>query len=363
MIGQKVLILYRFFLCCCGRMSALSLTVVGHQVTLNSSMPNAGQLQDLLDNNSSIIFDIDNHSFDVVQQNEQSSGDRLVAFGPEFNGEKLARILSKVLPILGGKLQLAGHQPLPEMAPAAVLTGFEAIDELKPVIMELAEQLDIELTVVENPPSVDKPGVLLMDMDSTAIEIECIDEIAKLADVGEQVAAVTKRAMQGELDFAQSLHQRVATLKDADEGILKQVADKMPLMPGLEVLVAHLKSKGWIVAIASGGFTYFTERLKQMLGLTATFANELEIENGRLTGKVLGDVVDAQVKADVVAQLAREYNIEQGQTVAIGDGANDLRMLAQASLGVAFHAKPLVRQQAKSAVNKGGLEQLLYLLK
>lgn len=329
-------------------------------------MPNAGQLQELLDSNASITFDLDNHSYDTINaagQSQNNFGPTLVAFGPEFNGEKLALVLSKVLPVLGGKLELTRHQPMAAMQPAAVLSGFVQNDELKPLLMTLAQELGIELTTVDNPPCIDKPGVLLMDMDSTAIEIECIDEIAKLADVGEQVAEVTKRAMQGELDFAQSLHQRVATLKDADENILQQVADNLPLMPGLEVLVSQLKSKGWVVAIASGGFTYFTEKLKHKLGLDATFANVLEIEDGRLTGKVLGDVVDAQVKADVVAQLAVENKIEKSQTVAIGDGANDLKMLAQAGLGVAFHAKPLVREQARSAVIKGGLEQLLYLLR
>ncbi|GAB2915428.1 hypothetical protein GCM10027181_12920 [Rheinheimera gaetbuli] len=201
-----------------------------------------------------------------------------------------------------------------------------------------------------------------MDMDSTAIQIECIDEIAKLAGTGEQVAAVTARAMNGELDFAQSLIARVATLQGAPDTILRQVLDTLPLMPGLTELVQHLQQHQWQVAIASGGFTFFTDALKQRLGLTATYANVLEIIDGKLTGKVLGDIVDANTKAQVVSQLAAEYCLAPTQTVAIGDGANDIPMLNAAALGVAFHAKPKVQAQAKAAIRQGSLLQLLYLL-
>ncbi|MBU1619443.1 MAG: phosphoserine phosphatase SerB [Gammaproteobacteria bacterium] len=229
-------------------------------------------------------------------------------------------------------------------------------------LRQLSETWSAELVYLPAPVFLQQPGVLVMDMDSTAIQIECIDEIAKLAGVGEQVAAVTARAMNGELDFAQSLRQRVATLKDAPDTVLKQVLDAVPLMPGLEALVAFLQQHQWQVVIASGGFTYFTEALKQRLKLTATFANQLEIVDGKLTGQVLGAVVDAQTKADVVQQIARQYQIPASQTVAIGDGANDLPMLAVAALGVAFHAKPKVQAQAKAAIRQGSLLQLLYLL-
>lgn len=229
-------------------------------------------------------------------------------------------------------------------------------------LRQLSEPWAAELVYLPAPVFLKQPGVLVMDMDSTAIQIECIDEIAKLAGVGEQVAAVTARAMNGELDFAQSLRQRVATLKDAPDSILKQVLDAVPLMPGLEALVAFLQQHQWQVVIASGGFTYFTEALKQRLQLTATFANQLEIIDGKLTGQVLGAVVDAQTKADVVQQIASQYHIPASQTVAIGDGANDLPMLAVAALGVAFHAKPKVQAQAKAAIRQGSLLQLLYLL-
>jgi len=224
----------------------------------------------------------------------------------------------------------------------------------------LAQNIDVAL--IDNAPTLAQAGLLVMDMDSTTIEIECIDEIAKLAGVGKQVAEVTELAMQGELDFAQSLHQRVATLANSPEQILADVAKNIPLMAGLETLIIELKKHNWRIAIASGGFTYFADHLKELLDLDATFANVLEIVNGKLTGKVLGSVVDAQVKADSLKILAEKYQIPASQTVAMGDGANDLIMMKAAAFGVAFHAKPIVLAQADSAINQQGLDCLLHWL-
>lgn len=229
-------------------------------------------------------------------------------------------------------------------------------------IADFALTQGIEAALIKDAPKLSEAGLLVMDMDSTTIEIECIDEIAKLAGVGEQVAAVTELAMQGELDFAQSLHQRVATLADAPEKILEDVAKNIPLMAGLETLITELKKHNWRIAVASGGFTYFADHLKELLALDATFANTLEIVDGKLTGKVLGSVVDAQVKADSLTLLASQYNIPASQTVAMGDGANDLIMMAAAGFGVAFHAKPIVLAQADSSINKQGLDCLLHWL-
>jgi phosphoserine phosphatase len=230
-------------------------------------------------------------------------------------------------------------------------------------IADFSLSQQIETALIQDAPELSTPGLLVMDMDSTTIEIECIDEIAKLAGVGEQVSAVTELAMQGELDFAQSLHQRVATLKDAPETILADVAQNIPLMAGLETLISELKKHNWRIAVASGGFTYFADHLKEMLSLDDTFANTLEIVNGKLTGKVLGDVVDAQVKADSLTLLADKYQIPAYQTVAMGDGANDLIMMAAANFGVAFHAKPIVLAQADSSINQQGLDCLLHWLR
>ncbi|MEW6982271.1 phosphoserine phosphatase SerB [Colwelliaceae bacterium 6471] len=220
----------------------------------------------------------------------------------------------------------------------------------------------LEAALIENAPKLELPGILVMDMDSTTIEIECIDEIATLAGVGEEVAAVTELAMQGELDFSQSLHQRVATLANAPESILAEVAQDIPLMKGLTTLIKELKAHQWRIAIASGGFTYFADHLKQALDLDNAFANTLEIIDGKLTGKVLGEVVDASVKAQCLAKLSSEYNIPAQQSVAMGDGANDLKMMAAAQLGVAFQAKPIVQKQADSCINFSGLDCLIHWL-
>jgi phosphoserine phosphatase len=234
--------------------------------------------------------------------------------------------------------------------------------QARKALADFALANNIEAALLTQVPTLSEPGLLVMDMDSTTIEIECIDEIAKLAGVGEEVAEVTERAMLGELDFAQSLHQRVATLADSPDTILSDVAKNIPLMAGLKPLIAELKKHNWRIAIASGGFTYFADHLKETLNLDAAFANTLEIIDGKLTGKVLGNVVDAQVKADSLALLSQEYQIPKSQTVAMGDGANDLVMMAAASFGVAFHAKPIVLAQADSSINAQGLDCLLHWL-
>ncbi|PAR35246.1 phosphoserine phosphatase SerB [Vibrio metoecus] len=226
----------------------------------------------------------------------------------------------------------------------------------------ILKALELDYARIQDVPDLTKPGLIVLDMDSTAIQIECIDEIAKLAGVGEEVAEVTERAMQGELDFEQSLRLRVSKLKDAPEQILSQVRATLPLMPELPELVATLHAFGWKVAIASGGFTYFSDYLKEQLSLDYAQSNTLEIVNGKLTGQVLGEVVSAQTKADILLTLAQQYDVEIHNTVAVGDGANDLVMMAAAGLGVAFHAKPKVEAKAQTAVRFAGLGGVVCIL-
>ena len=226
----------------------------------------------------------------------------------------------------------------------------------------IAHELALDIAPLNFHASLKQAGLLVMDMDSTAIQIECIDEIAKLAGTGDMVSAITERAMRGELDFSQSLRQRVATLKDAPEGILQEVKQHLPLMPGLVETVKELKNHGWKVAIASGGFTYFAEVLQQKLGLDFIAANQFEIIDGKLTGNVQGAIVDAQYKAQTLQQLAQQFNITPENTVAIGDGANDLAMMQVANLGVAYNAKPKVQQLAQVIVNFTDLTALLCIL-
>ena len=236
------------------------------------------------------------------------------------------------------------------------------LDEAKTQLATFALTDKIEAALIKNAPKLEQAGILVMDMDSTTIEIECIDEIAMLAGVGEEVAAVTEQAMQGNLDFSQSLHERVSKLAGSPESILAEVAKNIPLMNGLEKLIAELKQYQWRIAIASGGFTYFADHLKDMLNLDAAHANVLEIVDNTLTGKVLGNVVDAQAKADCLLSLQKQYQLPFQQTVAMGDGANDLVMMNAAHFGVAFHAKPIVLKQADSAINFAGLDCLIHWL-
>ena len=237
-----------------------------------------------------------------------------------------------------------------------------SLTEYKSIVQHCREN-NVDLIEIDGKqPTLLKPGLVVLDMDSTSITIECIDEIAKLADVGEQVAEITELAMQGKLDFSESLRSRVSKLKGIEVSLLDSIANNLPLMPGMADLAKSFKQHGWRVAIASGGFTYFADNLKMQLGLDAAVSNTLVIEDGKLTGEVAGTIVDAQVKADTVEALAKEYDIELSQTIAIGDGANDLVMMKKSALGIAYHAKPVVQQQADVAINCGDLRSVIALL-
>lgn len=228
--------------------------------------------------------------------------------------------------------------------------------------INFAHDVEVDIAKLDFSPKLSQAGLLVMDMDSTAIQIECIDEIAKLAGVGELVSAITESAMRGELDFEQSLRCRVGTLKGAPESILQQVRENLPLMSGLVETIQTLQKYGWKTAIASGGFTYFADYLKALLQLDFAASNQFDIEDGKLTGLVKGDVVDAQYKAKTLQHLLEKYGIDSQYSIAIGDGANDLAMMNVAGLGVAFHAKPKVQQQAQIVVNFADLTALLCLL-
>ncbi len=207
-------------------------------------------------------------------------------------------------------------------------------------------------------------GLLVMDMDSTLISIECIDEIADMQGLKRQVAAITEAAMRGEIDFAESLRRRVALLEGLDEQALQRVYDeRLQLNPGAELMLAELKKHGIRTLLVSGGFVFFTERLKERLGLDFAHANTLEIVNGKLTGKVLGTILDAQGKAEWLLKTRDELGLAPDAVIAMGDGANDLKMMAQAGISIAYHAKPVVREQASYALNFVGLDGLVNLLK
>ncbi len=204
--------------------------------------------------------------------------------------------------------------------------------------------------------------LVVFDMDSTLIQGEAIDELADVAGVGDQVAQITKAGMQGKLDFKESLIQRVALLKDVEENVLSFVAQNLVLTEGAERVIRKLKQLGYKIGIISGGFEYFGKHLQKKLGLDYVFTNQLEIANGKLTGKITGDIIDGQKKAEILKTIAQVENISLQQTIAVGDGANDLPMISIAGLGVAFHAKPIVKENTQRSISSVGLDGLLYLM-
>jgi phosphoserine phosphatase len=232
----------------------------------------------------------------------------------------------------------------------------------KKSLLELAHQYDIDIAFQEDNIFRRNRRLVVFDMDSTLIDAEVIDELAIEAGVGQQVAEITEAAMQGKLDFKQSFEQRLALLEGLDASVLQKIAQRLQLNEGAEHLISTLKKLGYKTAIVSGGFSFFGEYLQEILGVDYVYANQLDIENGKVTGRVKGDIIDGQRKADLLRELAERDGLMLEQVIAVGDGANDLPMLDIAGLGIAFRAKPLVEASAKQAISSLGLDGILYLL-
>lgn len=233
---------------------------------------------------------------------------------------------------------------------------------LRAEFLSVAQELNVDIAFQEDSLFRRNRRLAVFDMDSTLIEAEVIDELAKAAGVGDRVSEITERAMAGELDFRASFKERLALLKGLDVNVLDSIGASLRLTEGAETLFAELKRLGYKTAILSGGFTYFAKQLQARLGIDYVFANELEVVDGKCTGVAIEPIVDAQRKADLLKELAHKEGLRLEQTIAVGDGANDLPMLAIAGLGVAFRAKPLVKQSAKQAISTLGLDGVLYLL-
>ncbi len=296
----------------------------------------------------------------------------LTMLGRKLTAEQISgatRILAAHKLNIDGIKRLTGRIPLEEeKAQTRACIEFSVrgtpddIEGLREELMELSHNLGIDFSLQQDNMYRRMRRVICFDMDSTLIETEVIDELAMKAGVGDEVKAITESAMRGEIDFTESFRQRVALLKGLDVSVMKEIAENLPITEGVERLMYVLKSYGYKVAILSGGFTYFGNYLKEKFGLDYVYANELEVENGKLTGRYIGDVVDGKRKAELLRLIAQVEKVDIAQTIAVGDGANDLPMIGIAGLGIAFHAKPKVKANAKQSINTIGLDGVLYFL-
>ena len=235
-------------------------------------------------------------------------------------------------------------------------------EQMKADFMKLSAEQEMDISFQEESMFRRMRRLICFDMDSTLIETEVIDELAIRAGVGDQVKAITEAAMRGEIDFCESFRQRCALLKGLDVSVMQKIAENLPITEGVDRLMRILKKVGFKIAILSGGFTYFGNYLKQKYNIDYVYANELEVENGKLTGRHVGDIVDGKRKAELLRLIAQVENVDIRQTVAVGDGANDLPMISIAGLGIAFHAKPKVKATAKQSISTIGLDGILYFL-
>lgn len=235
--------------------------------------------------------------------------------------------------------------------------------EMQSKLMQVSKDMEIDFSFQRDDMFRRMRRLICFDMDSTLIQTECIDELADRAGVGAEVRAITESAMRGEIDFKESFTRRVALLKGLDVSVMKDIADHLPITEGVDRLMTILKRYGYKIAILSGGFTYFGEYLQRRYGIDYVYANELEIDdNGKLTGRYVGDIVDGHRKAELLKLIAQVEKVNLAQTIAVGDGANDLPMISEAGLGIAFHAKPRVVANAKQSINTIGLDGVLYFL-
>lgn len=237
-----------------------------------------------------------------------------------------------------------------------------SLESMQAQFMDLSSRMGIDISFQLDDMYRRSRRLICFDMDSTLIETEVIDELADKAGVGEEVRAITESAMRGEIDFTESFLKRISLLKGLDVSVMQEIAESLPISEGLERLMKTLKRVGFKVAILSGGFTYFGNFLKEKYGMDYVFANELEVKDGKLTGRHIGEIVDGKKKAELLKQLAEIENVDIAQTIAVGDGANDLPMLATAGLGIAYHAKPKVKESAGQSISNVGIDGVLYFL-
>jgi phosphoserine phosphatase len=296
----------------------------------------------------------------------------LTVLGPQITARQISAVAGIVsenglniddISRLTGRVPLDHGDRFQRFCIELTLSGVaENLPDIRARFMQVSAELGVDIAFQEDTVYRRNRRLVALDMDSTLVPYEIIDQLAAAAGVGDEVARITAAAMRGELDFSESFARRVALLKGLPESALQQIASELTLMQGAERLVETLKSLGYKIAILSGGFTYFGRLLQERLGIDHLHANELGVENGVVTGEVVGEVVDGRRKAELLQEIAREEGISLEQVIAVGDGANDLPMLNLAGLGIAFHAKPVVREEAGQSLSTIGLDGILYLM-
>lgn len=296
----------------------------------------------------------------------------ITVLGKRLTGKQISAVANLML---SHKLNIEGIKRLTGRVPIEMKTrpnraciefsvrgNIENEQTMKKELMQLGSSLNIDIAFQQETMYRRMRRLICFDMDSTLIQTEVIDELAMRAGVGDEVKSITESAMRGEIDFSESFKKRVSLLKGLDESVMKEIAENLPITEGMTRLVRILKKSGYKIAILSGGFTYFGNYLKDKYGFDYVYANELEIANGKLTGNYVGDIVDGKRKAELLRLLAQVEKVDIRQTVAVGDGANDLPMLSIAGLGIAFQAKPKVKENAKHSISTVGLDGILYFL-